>query len=65
MRETKTDRANACQIERPICARCGSKMWLARVTLAGPQSEFRTFECPVCEVSIGESCLATSHSSTS
>ena len=56
MHQTKTDRADHLQIDRPVCTQCGSQMWLARVAQDAAGKENRTFECPVCEISIGESC---------
>jgi hypothetical protein len=38
-------------IDRPICPKCGSQMWLARVTPEGSERENRAFECPVCDIS--------------
>ncbi|KQZ00286.1 hypothetical protein ASD45_04990 [Pseudolabrys sp. Root1462] len=51
MSKTQTNSTNAPDIDRPICARCGSQMWLARISPAVQGREWRTFECPVCEVS--------------
>ena len=42
-------------IDRPTCRVCGSRMWLARVSPAAEGRELHTFECPVCEVSNGNS----------
>jgi DNA-directed RNA polymerase subunit RPC12/RpoP len=39
-------------IDHPRCSRCGSAMWLARTTPETPDRETRTFECPVCEISV-------------
>ena len=51
MSKTQTNSTNAPEIDRPICARCGSQMWLARISPDVAGQEWRTFECPVCEVS--------------
>jgi len=51
IRQTRTDSA---EIERPICAVCGSQMWLRKITKNTSDTEARLFECPVCEVSTGE-----------
>jgi len=51
MSKTQANSTNAPEIDRPICARCGSHMWLARISPDVEGREWRTFECPVCEVS--------------
>ena len=44
--------SNSPRIERPTCAKCGSPMWLARITPSDkPGYDMRTFDCPVCEIS--------------
>jgi hypothetical protein len=35
-------------IERPLCARCQTRMMLARISPSG-NIETRTFECPKCD----------------
>ncbi|MCW5689742.1 MAG: hypothetical protein KIT76_14440 [Pseudolabrys sp.] len=52
MSKTQANDTNAPDIDRPVCARCGSQMWLARISPDVKGQEWRTFECPVCEVSI-------------
>lgn len=52
-------------IDRPLCPQCGSEMWLARVRPDGPGKEHRTFNCPVCEISTGDSDLLRRGTSTS
>jgi DNA-directed RNA polymerase subunit RPC12/RpoP len=37
-------------IERPRCARCQTRMMLARITPLPDGSEQRTFECPKCNL---------------
>jgi Zn-finger nucleic acid-binding protein len=39
-------------VERPICPACGALMWLARVTSDAPGYDKRSFDCPVCEISL-------------
>ena len=51
MSQTQSNPTNAESIDRPYCPRCGSKMWLARVSPDEKGHEWRTFECPVCELS--------------
>lgn len=51
MSKTQTNCTNAPEIDRPVCLRCGSQMWLARISPDVGGQEWRTFECPVCEVS--------------
>jgi ribosomal protein S27AE len=37
-------------IDRPLCAKCGEGMWLARIEPTDkPDYDQRTFECPRCE----------------
>ena len=38
-------------IERPTCPHCGSRMWIPRITSAGPDIDKRAWECPVCDIS--------------
>ena len=41
-------------VDRPPCAKCGQKMWLAQLRPAEePNHDLRIFECPVCEISEG------------
>jgi hypothetical protein len=47
--ESQSDR-----IDHPECNRCGTKMWLARISPDVAGKEYRMFECPVCEISTGE-----------
>jgi len=47
--------ATLSDIDRPSCKACGSRMWLSRVSQPLDGRECRTFECPVCEVSTGNS----------
>lgn len=47
--------ANRVDIDRPSCGTCGSRMWLSRVSQPVDGRECRTFVCPVCEVSTGQS----------
>jgi len=51
MSKTQANITNAPDIDRPVCARCGSLMWLARISPDVQGQEWRTLECPVCEVS--------------
>lgn len=51
MSETRKGPAKSPEIERPTCKECGSRMWLRSIAPAGDSAEYRTFECPVCEVS--------------
>ena len=41
-------------IKRPLCSKCDMRTWLTRIDLADPGYEKRTFECPVCEISVSE-----------
>ncbi len=52
MPESQTAPKNWPQIDRPICEKCGSKMWLARISSDGSDREKRTFECPACDIPI-------------
>ena len=52
MSKTQANTTNAPDIDRPACGQCGSQMWLARISPDVKGREWRTFECPVCEVSI-------------
>jgi hypothetical protein len=36
------------RIDRPLCTRCISAMWLTQVAPVTSHRERRTFECPVC-----------------
>jgi hypothetical protein len=36
-------------IERPYCAKCGTRMFLARIQPTASNYDLRTFECPTCE----------------
>jgi len=45
---------NEPSIDRPVCERCGSRMWLLKISPDGVGMEMRTFQCPVCEVSTGD-----------
>lgn len=51
MSKTQANTTNATDIDRPVCEHCGSQMWLARISPDVKGREWRTFECPVCEVS--------------
>lgn len=42
-------------IDRPTCEGCGAQMWLAGVAPSGRGKEHRKFECPVCDISTGNS----------
>lgn len=55
MPTTQTHRTDSPELDRPTCEQCGSRMWLRRIAHERPGQEFRTFECPVCEVSTGAS----------
>ena len=59
MSTTHSSAANALKIDRPTCARCGSSMWLLKISQDGVGTEFRKFECPVCEVSTGDEAVDT------
>ena len=48
---TQINATNLTDIDRPTCRACGSRMWLSRVSPPVDGREWRTFECPVCEVS--------------
>ncbi len=38
--------------DKPVCPKCGQKMWLAQLRPADePHHDLRIFECPVCEIS--------------
>jgi hypothetical protein len=37
-------------IQRPVCPECDARMMLARITPARKGFDFRTFECPKCEL---------------
>ncbi len=52
MPTTQINATNLTDIDRPTCRACGSRMWLSRVSPPVQGHEWRTFECPVCEVSI-------------
>ena len=52
MPEHQSAPSNSPHIDHPHCQRCGSAMWLARTTLETPERVTRTFECPVCEISL-------------
>jgi hypothetical protein len=49
MVEHRSTPSHSPTIERPACLICGTLMWLATVTPEGPDTDRRTFECPVCE----------------
>jgi hypothetical protein len=37
-------------LERPVCSKCGTKMWLARIEPHDrPDHDVRTFECSECD----------------
>jgi transposase-like protein len=38
------------QIQRPVCPKCQAHMMLARIMPARTGFDFRTFECPKCEL---------------
>jgi transcription elongation factor Elf1 len=42
------------KIERPMCPRCGARMWIARIEPDEPGRDRRTFECPECDHSLSE-----------
>lgn len=41
-------------IKRPLCPKCGAKMWLARIEPDSPGYENQTFECPACNAELTE-----------
>jgi ribosomal protein S27AE len=41
-------------LSQPICPKCGSPMWLARIEPESPDHDKRTFECPQCENVVSE-----------
>ena len=51
MAQQQSTPSNSPTIERPPCPKCGSLMWLARITPEGPDHDRRTFDCPVCNTS--------------
>ena len=55
MPHTQTKPSRQSEIDRPLCPQCGSEMWLAHIRPDGPGKEYRTFNCPVCEISTGDS----------
>jgi hypothetical protein len=36
-------------VERPLCAKCGTYMWLSLIEPDKPGHDHRTFECPRCQ----------------
>ena len=43
--------SNSVTIDRPLCPKCGSVMWLVRIQAEGQGIKKQTFECPVCDLS--------------
>jgi hypothetical protein len=38
----------------PNCPKCGTRMWLAFISLDKPHHDRRTYECPRCEHEVTE-----------
>jgi tRNA(Ile2) C34 agmatinyltransferase TiaS len=36
-------------VDRPVCPRCGTHMWLLVIEPDSPGHDRRTFQCPECE----------------
>ena len=53
MPKIQINSADLSDIDRPTCGICDSRMWLSRVSITAEGPEWRTFECPVCELSTG------------
>ena len=55
MPESSPLRVNQLDVYRPACAKCGSRMMLARIELSDePDHDLRTFECAQCGLELSE-----------
>jgi transposase-like protein len=55
MAKSQVASSNSVTIDRPLCPKCGSVMWLVRVQAEGQGIDKQTFECPVCDLSKNDS----------
>lgn len=51
MAESEAASSISVPIDRPLCPKCGSVMWLVRLRPKGQGIYRQTFGCPVCDIS--------------
>jgi transposase-like protein len=51
MAKSEVTSSNSVPIDRPLCPKCGSVMWLVRIEPKGQGIDKQTFGCPVCDIS--------------